>query len=163
MEDKHWACSSLTFEELEEEEKHVRFVLRNLFLYEHFSMQKINKLKNDYFALSEVVQQSLLPPTLYLKKIAMARQCIHANQHFLNEMTSIAKRSSSCEQETKLLDEGNPTIRAMDIDHVRSTLRQFVREWSHIGTNERMVAFSTLVDRLESYYESSFPDALKSK
>jgi len=49
---------------------------------------------------------------------------------------------------------GDPAVvpKEVDLDKVRSTLKQFVREWSQEGQAERDVCFKPLIDEIEARF-----------
>ncbi|KAJ3057244.1 hypothetical protein HK097_010604 [Rhizophlyctis rosea] len=89
--------------------------------------------------------------TRYLKnlprKIAGAEQRINANAAFL-EM--LANENITPE----LLEEREKPVLESNADKVRSTLRQFVRDWSEEGKPERDATYTVILDELEARFQS---------
>ncbi|KAI8993126.1 N2227-like protein-domain-containing protein [Pilobolus umbonatus] len=129
--------------------------------YGRHALNHNHRRRRDYMALSEHHKQ--LIPT-YLNKLSRVDQCIETNRIMLREImksasvfldqdpTTIVKEGLSSMQ-----TQGNkkPPVSAMDMDKVRSTLKQFVRDWSKEGESERKVTYDPIIHELNEIYKDT--------
>lgn len=125
-------------EELEEI-NHFQKILYNIKRYEYFALTRLKKYICQYAALSKE-HQSLIPN--YLKRVERIRDCIRQNQQFLNIICPESREVIECDH----------SLTEMDIDHTRSTLRQFVRDWSIEGQIERDSCYTPILKQLDQIF-----------
>ena len=91
-------------------------------------------------------------------KFEAQKRCLDANQLFLS---TIVAHANSFTANSHLLQGTSTqfeqvTGEGLDMDKIRCTLRQFVRDWSDEGAAERKQSYKPITDALESYY-SHYP------
>lgn len=119
------------------EQTHVQKVIYNIHRYEYYALEKIKQRALQYAALS-AAHKELVPD--FLRRIPDIRSFIKCNQHFLDCICP------------EYQEQGSFCISDMDIDHVRSTLRQFVRDWSLEGREERGKCYGPILNALCRLY-----------
>lgn len=86
------------------------------------------------------------------------QSCIDLNYHVLSEIISDASTmfensSYNCENSDGIGPRGDgQTTSQMDVEKIQSTLKQFVRDWSDAGKEEREMCYSPIMDELEKLY-----------
>uniref|UniRef100_A0A6J0TBD3 carnosine N-methyltransferase n=1 Tax=Pogona vitticeps TaxID=103695 RepID=A0A6J0TBD3_9SAUR len=133
----------------EEEEKlereHFRRII-NAFRYYGINMhERVNRAERQFRSLP-ANQQKLLPQFLpHLDKI---RKCIDHNQGILQ---SIVKDCTNMFENKEYGDDGNGKITpasTFDMDKLKSTLKQFVRDWSETGKPERDSCYQPIINEI---------------
>ncbi|XP_066473888.1 carnosine N-methyltransferase [Tiliqua scincoides] len=136
-------------EEEEEGEKlereHFRRII-NAFRYYGINMhERVNRTERQFRSLP-ASQQKLLPQFLpHLDKI---RQCIDHNQGILK---TIVNDCSHMFENKEYDDDGNGKITpasTFDMDKLKSTLKQFVRDWSETGKPERDSCYQPIINEI---------------
>lgn len=133
--------SSLVYRD---ELKYFRKIIAAYRAYYAYSMAALNQKERDFHANLSLHHQSLLGE-LYLNKLAQIRHCVLANARFIrevvpegteNQLAHDESRNENPTQESKNPDTKQLIMQYMretgevEIEKVRSTLRQLVREWS---------------------------------
>ncbi|KAJ3212762.1 hypothetical protein HK099_007668 [Clydaea vesicula] len=113
---------------------------KDFYEYNNHSKLVNEKRRKDYESLNKNQKKLLLT---YKKKIDTVDHCINKNSHFLSEI---------------VYDEYVPAVHqevatSKNIDKVRSTLRQFVREWSSEGEKEREDCYLPILNALDDIYK----------
>lgn len=96
-------------------------------------------------------------------KFLEARECLSANQAFLNQLVSVADQEDGCPDEFRTANQGggasdassSPSesrVSAMDVEKVRYVLKDLVREWSAEGAIERSQSFDKLIKALRECF-----------
>ncbi|KAL6080184.1 Carnosine N-methyltransferase [Balamuthia mandrillaris] len=138
-----------TEEDAELEEQRVFQKTVNAFRYYRSYFQLwLRRMERDWQSLP-TKHQALLPDME--KKFIRIRQCLSVNQDFANlivEEHRLFGRNAVAEGEEEQLTQGTQP-RAEDFDKVRSTLKQFMREWSEEGKAERDACFGPLIEEVE--------------
>ncbi|KAJ2958105.1 hypothetical protein NQZ79_g6274 [Umbelopsis isabellina] len=136
-----------------EEQKHFQKVLMAFAYYRRHSLIMNNRRRYDYMLLSE--QHKALVPHL-LHKINHVDGLIEENTKILKEIV----RGSGIFSDGDLRDSVSktntqkPPVSANDMDKVRSTLKQFVRDWSKEGEAERQASYAPILNELENIYSN---------
>ncbi|KAI9485456.1 MAG: N2227-like protein-domain-containing protein [Benjaminiella poitrasii] len=139
---------------VESEKLHLVKVITALAYYKRHSLNHNHKKRRDYLALPEHHKQ-LIPD--YLKKVNQVDQCIEQNMMFVREIVRssamfIDEPLSSIQSTQQQLN-GKPPVSPMDMDKVRSTLKQFVRDWSKEGEKERKATYEPIIEELNELYK----------
>ncbi|CAG8602709.1 17165_t:CDS:10, partial [Dentiscutata erythropus] len=117
-------------QDAEQEEKHFRKVLNTFALYKSYALSANNRRRTDYYALSER-HRALIPSYLEI----LNKDSFHPNFQY-------EKDSSTHSQITEF-----------DMDKLRSTIKQFVREWAAEGQEERDAAYKPLLEALIEFFK----------
>ncbi|EFA79136.1 N2227-like domain-containing protein [Heterostelium album PN500] len=139
-----------------EEIKHFKEVVDAFFNYKEYSSDWVEHMLEYYNEKLTDKQKSLLPN--YLNKLNALKQASIGNSNFLmkvgqecNQVFMLDKSTSPIPQlEEQSLINSIPNPR--QIDKVKSTLRQFAREWSLEGKRERDLTFLPILEELERLY-----------
>ncbi|KAJ6669606.1 hypothetical protein lerEdw1_000155 [Lerista edwardsae] len=127
------------------EREHFRRII-NAFRYYGTNMhERVNRTERQFRSLP-ANQQKLLPQfLLHLDKI---RQCIDHNQGILK---TIVNDCSHMFENKEYDDDGNGKITpasTFDMDKLKSTLKQFVRDWSETGKPERDSCYQPIINEI---------------
>ncbi|CAO3667537.1 unnamed protein product [Umbelopsis vinacea] len=90
----------------------------------------------------------------FLEKIDQVDKLIEENAMMLREIVKGSGIFSDSDVQASVMkNKGQkPPVSASDMDKVRSTLKQFVRDWSKEGEHERKAGYDPILDELESIY-----------
>jgi len=129
-----------------QEEKHIRDVLNTFLHYEIYAQNMNNKKKSDYRRLPE--KHKLLFPDV-LKKLNTVDELIKVNYNFIKLMIQDYVPYDSDPNKTF---QGR-SVKSLEIDKVKSTLKQFVRDWSDEGKLEREQTYTPIINALLDFYK----------
>jgi len=129
-----------------EEEKHLREVLNTFLHYEIYAQNMNNKKKSDYRLLP--VKHKLLFPNV-LKKLNTIDELIKVNSNFIKLMIQDYVPYNA---DPNKVFQGR-SVKTLEIDKVKSTLKQFVRDWSDEGKIEREQTYTPIINALLDYYK----------
>lgn len=133
-------CSGLTGEEAQLEEEYMYRILLALRTYEERMRRKLTKHYHDWARLSSE-EHALLPE--YPAKLDQIVSLLSVNQRFFDEVVAAAVPRD--EEDVPIWKEGGwPTDR--DLENMRSTLRQLVRDWSREGVSERENCYRPILE-----------------
>ncbi|GAA96090.1 uncharacterized protein L969DRAFT_49634 [Mixia osmundae IAM 14324] len=138
----------------ETEQAHVRAVIASLRRYRPEALTSNNKRRSDFYQLSLAHQDLLGQPHKDL--IKNIDGCILANARFLALVADTASEgifisegaAGSEEQQASHAHSHNRE----DASKVRSTLKQFAREWSSAGARERRAVYDPMLEALEAHF-----------
>ncbi|KAF7726246.1 hypothetical protein EC973_008956 [Apophysomyces ossiformis] len=169
--DKHQHCHEEE-DPAQAERAHFQKVLTAFAYYRRHALNHNHRRRHDFMALPER-HKRLIPDVL--QKINAVDERIEANASMLKEIVRGATMFMK-EDPIALISEGyktlgnKPPVSPMDMDKVRSTLKQFVRDWSvevkedisyavkyeleDQGKNERDVTYGPILEELESIYHA---------
>mmetsp|Transcript_18237 Transcript_18237/g.59904 ORF Transcript_18237/g.59904 Transcript_18237/m.59904 type:complete len:412 (-) Transcript_18237:77-1312(-) len=135
--------------------EHFENVIKAFLFYREHALNVVSKAEVSFARLPPQHQAILshLP-----SKFSTQKRCVDVNQQFLN---TIVAHASSFTANSHLLQGAQTefpfiTGQGLDMDKIRCTLRQFVRDWSEDGQAERVQSYKPITDALESYY-SHYP------
>uniref|UniRef100_A0A7S4KCE0 carnosine N-methyltransferase n=1 Tax=Guillardia theta TaxID=55529 RepID=A0A7S4KCE0_GUITH len=135
--------------------EHFESVVKAFLFYREHALNVVSKAEVSYARLPPAHQAILshLPA-----KFSAQKQCIEVNQHFLN---TIIAHASGFTGNSHLLQGARTEFsyispQGLDMDKIRCTLRQFVRDWSSDGLSERNQSYKPITDALQNYY-SHYP------
>ncbi|VDK83915.1 unnamed protein product, partial [Dibothriocephalus latus] len=149
------------------ERRHFLKTLTAFKFYRSHALKKVYMQLTKYEKLSEH-QKTLIPKfPSYMKSV---EECIDSNANFISQILANAK-SEIFEGDHFLVDQ-NPTINNVvqngdpgqryrfgitsnDMDKVRSTLKQFVRDWSTVGAPERHSSYDPVLREIHAAFRSS--------
>ncbi|KAK9767014.1 hypothetical protein K7432_003489 [Basidiobolus ranarum] len=139
---------------LKEEQDHFRKVVATFASYRVHS-HGINKRKKESYAALPEEHKAYIP--YYMDRLARIDQAISDNYTFIKAI--VADHQIFVEQEEQEVshlkikaNKERPAVSEFDMDKVRSTLKQFVRDWSEKGKHEREAAYSPILEELERFY-----------
>ncbi|KAI9275635.1 N2227-like protein-domain-containing protein [Phascolomyces articulosus] len=149
----------------EAERIHLRTVLTAFTYYKAHSRNKNHRRRHDFLALPEH-HKRLIPDVL--EKIDKVDRCVEKNMIMLRDIVKCAGMFMGIDPRA-LVAEGSqmkvkinkrlfliygdkPPVTPMDMDKVRSTLKQFVRDWAEEGKAERDATYGPILEELENIY-----------
>uniref|UniRef100_H2Y4A1 carnosine N-methyltransferase n=1 Tax=Ciona savignyi TaxID=51511 RepID=H2Y4A1_CIOSA len=130
-------------EEIEELLHYMRVV--NAFKgYRKSCLRQLDRCEENFRKLPES-HQRMLPA--HLRKIEDAKVCVDVNAALINEITSYCSNMFENRQYKEL---ENYTVKhtSFDLDKVKSTLKQIVRDWSADGARERDLCYQPIIDEI---------------
>ncbi|CAG8698584.1 30751_t:CDS:10 [Gigaspora margarita] len=152
-------------QDAEQEEKHFRKVLNTFALYKSYALSANNRRRKDYYALSER-HRAFIPS--YLEILSKVDQAIIKNHLVLKQILADSRlftrddKDSFCPNFQYEKDSSTHSqITDFDMDKLRSTIKQFVREWAAEGQEERDAAYKPLLEALIEFFKD-VPDEERS-
>ncbi|CAD7087266.1 unnamed protein product [Hermetia illucens] len=149
----------------EEERKSFLQVLAAFKHYDTYSMLRVNKTESYLNTLPNEHQDMLLPYRNHLNKL---RDCIECNYRIISKMIKDSDQlflnsgETSIRQEIVGADEVTK-IRQQDLESVQITLKQFARDWSSDGEEERRQCYQPIIDAIMDFYKPEEYDLSKIK
>ncbi|CAG8485634.1 2063_t:CDS:10 [Ambispora gerdemannii] len=152
---------------VEEEAVHFRKVLNTFALYKSYALSSNNRRRTDYHSLPER-HKALLPD--YLEKLNRVDQAIIKNYEVVKKILTDdrlfverekSEYSANVESGTSAFDENNEMssvspssqITDFDMDKLRSTIKQFVRDWAEEGKVERDAVYLPLINEINEFFK----------
>jgi len=137
------------------ERDHFESVIRAFLYYREHGLAIIKKAEVSYSRLPQAHQNVLAHMPA---KFEAQKRCVDVNQQFLS---TIVAHAGSFTANSHLLQGTSTDFKfisgeGLDMDKIRCTLRQFVRDWSDEGAGERKQSYKPITEALESYY-SHYP------
>jgi carnosine N-methyltransferase len=133
----------MTFDH-DEERRHFNQVLHVFSQYHVYSIHHHRRRMHDFMALP-MEHKTLIKE--YPLKLRDTERCITTNASFLNRVVTNTSLFSKEHTETPIVDG--------DMDRVRSTLKQCVRDWSTEGHEERVACYQPILDALDTHLPPS--------
>lgn len=159
--DDNVACSA---QDKQEEDAHFATVLSAFADYETFAYKEIDTQLHHYSKLSDT-HKKMLP--MHAQRIALLKAAANANYNFLLQVLDTYRKHDFAHSEYKLentisaskarrvtlqdLHANVPPLGDEDLDKVRSTLKQFVRDWSEEGAQEREHTYGIILQDLQQF------------
>ncbi|CAG8683221.1 17001_t:CDS:10, partial [Acaulospora morrowiae] len=144
-------------EAVEQEAKHFRKVLNTFALYKKHALSTNNRRRVDYHSLPER-HKALIPE--YLEKLNIVDKAISKNYQVLKQILADGRLFVGEEKDdpNSSLNDYNKESTAsqvteFDMDKLRSTIKQFLREWSLEGQPERDTTYKPLLESLIDYFK----------
>ncbi|KAK6178439.1 hypothetical protein SNE40_013229 [Patella caerulea] len=143
----------------EEERRHFIRVLNSFRGYRNNSYKRVKQAEKYYEALPEH-HKAMIP---YFKDhLETVKTCVDHNAEVVNIL--IKDADVMFENQSKLIE--NDTLKntipsLQDISKVKTTLRQFVRDWSVVGQEERNACYIPVIQAIEKYFPASECDPSK--
>ncbi|KAG9301652.1 hypothetical protein G9A89_016722 [Geosiphon pyriformis] len=145
-------------EQVKEEDLHFQKVLRTFALYKSYAFSSNNRRRIDYYALPEHHKILLID---YLEKINKIDQAISTNYTILKTILAdgrlFVEKEDNENSELLYGDDNNDgalsQITDFDMDKLRSTIKQFVRDWAIEGRIERDTTYQPLIESLDEFYK----------
>ncbi|CAG8439709.1 12086_t:CDS:10 [Ambispora leptoticha] len=148
----------------EEEAVHFRKVLNTFALYKSYALSSNNRRRTDYHSLPER-HKALLPD--YLEKLNRVDQSIVKNYKVVKKILTDGRLFEKNEYSTNVeIDEASATdddnemssasssqVTDFDMDKLRSTIKQFVRDWAEEGKVERDAAYLPLINEIDEFFK----------
>lgn len=177
---KEQPTTEMTNEEKEEME-HFRKVISSVKSYKRDSETRLARSHTNLKRIP-LEHQRLLITHGFKSGLEDLQSCIELNDIVLSEMISDAstmfENSSSYSENSNDVGadgDGSKTSQ-MEIEKIQSTLKQFVRDWSDVGKEERKMSYTPIMNELEKLYprlegnsddsgldSTSRPDKLRNK
>ncbi|KAI8148881.1 N2227-like protein-domain-containing protein [Fennellomyces sp. T-0311] len=139
---------------IEQERAHLRTVLTAFIYYKVHARNRNHRRRQDFLTLPEH-HKRLIPDVR--EKIEQVDRCIEKNMIMLKDIVKCAGMFMGIDPRTFVaegaqLQSDKPPVTPMDMDKVRSTLKQFVRDWADEGKPERDATYGPILDELERIY-----------
>ncbi|KAI8979511.1 N2227-like protein-domain-containing protein [Mycotypha africana] len=142
---------------VESEQFHLLKIITAFAYYKRHALNHNHRRRRDYYALPEH-HKKLIPD--YLEKLQQVDLCIEKNMDFIRDIvksSSMFLDAPLAQQQEKLKSHQQshqkPPVSPMDMDKVRSTLKQFVRDWAKIGEAERKATYDPIIEELNTLYK----------
>lgn len=141
-------------EEMEAEEEKALLRIINAFKeYRDWAMSFVRKAEYDFMRLEERHQkllEELVKPQLKWMKM---KTCIDLNVLFIEQILTVNQLFENQRATGEEFGKDEAVVpKQADLDKVRSTLKQFVREWSEEGKAERDACFQPLIDEIDALF-----------
>ncbi|CEG70080.1 hypothetical protein RMATCC62417_06035 [Rhizopus microsporus] len=126
--------------------------------YKRFSLNNNHRRRRDYLSLPEH-HKKLIPD--FLDKVNKVDECIEHNMTFIRDIVKSANmfldpsimEHSQQKLYSSMRNSNRPPVSPMDMDKVRSTLKQFVRDWSKQGERERKLTYDPIIQELNTLFQ----------
>ncbi|KAI0791475.1 N2227-like protein-domain-containing protein [Irpex lacteus] len=138
--------------EIEEEERAFQKVVLTFQQYANYAIAANNRRRKDIYTLPRA-DQELLSNLGYKQKLAEVDKAILANAEFLKQIVADTQIfGGDFDEEGEDAEDQTATVRPTDadMDKLRSTIKQFVRDWSEEGKVERDVCYKPMIDALRA-------------
>lgn len=139
----------------EEERRNFHQVIAAFKHYGTYSFRRINKTEAYLNTLPPHHQEML---SKYRNHLNRVRDCIGVNYRIICKMIKNVDQLFENGMETKTVqqDDGQVTkIRQQDLENVQVTLKQFARDWSYDGEEERQQCYKPIIDEILNFYKPS--------
>jgi len=134
----------------QEEILHFNSVIKAFSFYEEYSLNWIQRMHKAFLDIPQ--KHQLLIPNAF-KKLDSLRRCVSMNfilfQAVITEQQLFQNHNMELYYSVQKEDEISALPKEKDMDKVKSTLRQFMREWSDEGLEERKACFQPILQELE--------------
>ncbi|EIE75708.1 hypothetical protein RO3G_00412 [Rhizopus delemar RA 99-880] len=125
--------------------------------YKRFSLNHNHRRRRDYLTLPEH-HKKLIPD--FLEKVNRVDECIEQNMIFIRDIVKSANmfldpsimEHSQQKLYSDMKNSNRPPVSPMDMDKVKTTLKQFVRDWAKEGESERKLTYEPLIRELNEIY-----------
>lgn len=154
------ASNKVSKDELEERQ-HFRKVLRAFKSYKEDQKTRLNRSRGCLAKLPFAHRELL---TCYSGNLDEAERCIEANHELLLDVIKdVANMFENVNQPEDIAAESNGTLLSsspaprtapMDREKIQSTLKQFVRDWSSDGEEERSKCYGPILDEIQRLFKS---------
>jgi len=152
--------SRLGENEIEDEEQHFQRVIHVFRNYENSMMLMIRRYRRDYQDLNDRHRELL--GSMYNVKLDAVEECIKKNQKLLDLIVSkFESPFDSCFAETvdrNMVLKGRNILTEIEVENLRSLLRQMVRDWSEEGDHERALSYQPILQELERRFRGPRED-----
>jgi carnosine N-methyltransferase len=129
------------------------YLLRTILSFKHYRPNTFtqNHLRvQNYYSLP-ASQRTLLPN--FLQRLEGIDQAVEVNALLAKRIARLGEEMYLGGQEVRM---GGPLVpRQRDMDKARSTLRQFVRDWSEEGKTERELCYTPVLEALNTLYKDT--------
>ncbi|KAJ3162043.1 hypothetical protein HDU86_005741 [Geranomyces michiganensis] len=130
------------------ESDHFNSVVRAFKHYRLHALTALAKRRRDLASVSSFENHALLEATLGLK-IAATEQCVFQNAAVI----ALLVEGHGDEGDDDVANGAkHPHVSESDMDKVKSTLRQFARDWSEEGCTERSTTYEPMIAELEARF-----------
>lgn len=144
--------------EAKEELEHFKKIIYAFKSYKRDSEARLNRSKRDVKQLT-LAHQQILNKHGFKSNLESLQSCIDLNYRVLSEMIAESDQmfdnpdpryngKNACEG----VGDNLPQTAPMDIEKVQSTLKQFVRDWSEVGKEEREMCYAPILKELDRLY-----------
>ncbi|EUB57408.1 hypothetical protein EGR_07732 [Echinococcus granulosus] len=149
------------------ERKHFMKTLAVFKYYRSYTLKKVSKQTEIYEKLSER-HKALIPD--FLIAMQNIKKCIENNAFFISQILRNAKpdifegdhflsnQNDAIEnfvQSGVVNSQSDFAITSSDLDKINSVLKQFVRDWSSVGVEERKQSYEPVLGEIKKLYWSS--------
>jgi len=133
--------------EEEEEQRHFQHVIDTFMYYKTFSMRQLERKIKSFESIPK--HHQMMVPTL-THRLEKMKDAIDANSKFLKDIIEPTREMFENSNVSDARNELNRTPVTSDgSDRVRTTIKQFVRDWSSEGQHERKQCYEPIYKELE--------------
>lgn len=145
---QHEGLKSKISKEDEEEAQHFGRVIAAFKYYKNYGYERVDRAEKNYEKLSET-HREMLPE--FLPHLEELRNCIKHNHEVIKVM--IQHTADMFEnREAYGTENGALPVTGFDMEKVKTTLKQFVRDWSVEGKSERDACYSPIISEIVKLY-----------
>ncbi|XP_070535577.1 carnosine N-methyltransferase-like [Ptychodera flava] len=132
------------------EREHFHKVLRAFSHYKKHAIERVSKSQTDFHALPER-HRKMLPD--FLPQLGKIRTCIDHNYEVLKLIIEQADDIFENKAHGPATDSDlHMPVSTFDLDKVKTTLRQFVRDWSEDGRYERDQSYTPIIEEIQKLF-----------
>ncbi|XP_069481931.1 carnosine N-methyltransferase [Ambystoma mexicanum] len=139
------------------EREHFWKIINAFRYYGTSNHERVNRAERQFRSLPDN-QRNLLPD--FFPHLDRIRQCINHNQEILEAIVEDCVHMF----ENKEYGEGNRKISpasTFDMDKLKSTIKQFIRDWSEDGRSEREACYQPIINEIVKYFPRDKCDTSK--
>ncbi|KAI8376960.1 N2227-like protein-domain-containing protein [Blakeslea trispora] len=160
MSASHHQHYEATEDPTQSEQFHLVKVITAFAYYKRYALNHNHRRRRDYHALPEH-HKKLIPN--YSEKLDNVDNRIEQNMNFIRHIVKSASMFldgqdpmmavAQHQQQQQQQQVNKPPVTPMDMDKVKSTLKQFVRDWSIEGEQERKVTYDPIIQELNEIFK----------
>ncbi|KAJ8036238.1 Carnosine N-methyltransferase [Holothuria leucospilota] len=135
-------------EDDQEEALHFARVVAAFRFYRIYSFERVERAEKNFERLSKR-HKELIPD--FLPHLAELRHCIEHNYEVIKVMLQHTGDMFE-NRETYTSTNGHEQVTGFDMEKVKTTLKQFVRDWSSEGKAERDACYSPIIREIEELF-----------
>merc|ERR1719427_489801 len=134
------------------EQRHFQHVVDTFLFYRTHSLRQVERKVKSFNCIPQHHQKML--PTL-AKRLHDTKDAVEANYAFIERIIQATEHMFSNSSVSAVQNARNRApITGDDVDRVRTTLKQFVRDWSAEGAEERNKCYAPICKELDALYPS---------
>merc|ERR1712168_62076 len=138
------------------EQRHFQHVVDTFLFYRTHSLRQVERKVKSFNSIPQHHQKML--PSL-VKRLHDTKDAVEVNYTFIEKIVQATEHMFSNSSVSAVHNERNRApITGDDVDRVRTTLKQFVRDWSVEGAEERNKCYAPICKELDSLYPSDSCD-----
>ncbi|XP_031635197.1 carnosine N-methyltransferase [Contarinia nasturtii] len=161
--DRHF--ENYSHEDAEEERRNFLSVLKAFRYYRTHSMNRVDKTES-YLSTLPLAHQGMM--LKYRDHLFRIRNCIDENFQIIRKLVEDvgnlfenANQAMVPKSHNNRYEDDDIRVRLQDMDKVQVTLKQFARDWSADGEEERQQCYAPIINEIEKFYNADKIDISK--